>query len=317
MRLNEKPSSIFITREHEQPPLEYGPQRLHYMYSVGIPQAYLTLFSILQGLIFSILLTAIPLPQELNRLEIWSLLSRHYLLLPYLISLGIVILIWLHLVSITLTGGWSHSFFQVGLVTLLTAFEVCLARSITIPSLWLFLAGCIGIMGGIILIRTGIMQRPEDFHASLPFQNFGSSLKLSEISRGKYYIFIGFFLIIFGLAYNTLLLVLKRHNIYSINLIPWVVYILTFMLLCISVVFHAYRKKSHRKIREAMYESTDISIQKGIARYKKIEVKASEQIRQKFDDKTKQPQFSPAFSALITLIILIILFWLQRKVFQR
>lgn len=64
MSIGEKEPLVTITRGREQPSLEYGPQRIHYIYSVAIPQGYLTLFSILQGLVFSILLTDIPLPKR-------------------------------------------------------------------------------------------------------------------------------------------------------------------------------------------------------------------------------------------------------------
>lgn len=161
-------SSIAITRGHEQPPLEYGPQRLHYMYSVGIPQAYLTLFSILQSVVFGILLTTVPFPHTITLPEFWSFVLRQYLYLPYVISLGVLILVWLH---------------QVSLVTLLTLFEAFAARTIVILPLWLCFTGCVSLVGGITLIRTGIMRLPEDFDASPSFQKFGHRCSIYEANR--------------------------------------------------------------------------------------------------------------------------------------
>ena len=256
------------TRGYEQPSLEYGPQRLHYMYSIGIPQAYLTLFSILQGVVFGVLLTTIPLPQATNLPEFWSLVLREYCYLPYGISLGVLILIWLHQISITLTGGWPHSFLQVGLVTLLALFEVFAARTIAILPLWLCFTGCVSFVGGVILIRTGIMHLPEDFDASLPFQRFGHSLKRSEIRRGKQYLFIGISLITLAIDYDGFVSRVNAIAPSLVTLIPWSTYLLTCILLTIIVSMRHHRGKQHREARNAMYASTDIHIQNGIARYR-------------------------------------------------
>ena len=260
---------ITITRGYEQPSLEYGPQRLHYMYSVGIPQAYLTLFSILQGVVFGVLLTTIPFPQATTLPEFWSLVLRQYLYLPYVISLSVLILIWLHQVSITLTGGWPHSFPQVGLVTLLALFEVFTSRTIATLPLWLCFTGCVSLIGGVILIRTGTTHLSEDFDASLPFQRFGYSLKQSEIQRGKQYLFIGIGLIMLAVCYDGFISLINVVAPALVNLIPWSIYLLICILLTIIVLMRHHRSKQHREARNVMYASTDIHIQNGVARYRK------------------------------------------------
>ena len=269
MHIDTEQSPIAITRGYEQPPLEYGPQRLHYMYSIGVPQAYLTLFSILQGIVFGVLLTNIPFPQVISLPELWSFVLRQHFYLPYVISLGVLILIWLHQISITLTGEWPHSFPQVGLVTLLALFEIFAARTIATLPLWLCFTGCVSLVGGVILIRTGIMHLPEDFDASLPFQRFGYSLKHSEIRRGKQYLFIGVGLTMLAVGYNSSISLANTVAPSLVNLIPWSVYLLTCILLTIIVVMRHHRGKQHREARNAMYASTDIHIKNGVARYRK------------------------------------------------
>src|SRR5712691_6433328 len=96
--------SIVIIRGREQPSLEYGPQRIHYIHSVALPQAYLTLSSVLQALAFSILLVGFPLPKEITWPAFWSFVLQQYFYLPYALSIGLLILAWILLVNVSLYG---------------------------------------------------------------------------------------------------------------------------------------------------------------------------------------------------------------------
>jgi len=98
-----------ITRDQEQPPLTFGPKRIHYLYSVVLPQIHLTLVSVLQGIVFGVLLVSIPLPPTSSWPTILYYLLDHYFYLPYGISSVVIIIIWIQFVEVTMFLFWPLS----------------------------------------------------------------------------------------------------------------------------------------------------------------------------------------------------------------
>jgi hypothetical protein len=155
----EEPTRLAVTQEiteqtiyeftvsSETPPLTMGPKRLHYQYSVALPQGILTFVSVLQGIVFSLLLLNTPLLPSLHTLS-WGFLLQQYLYLPYIISALVILIIWQQYVYATLFLVWPISLFQSTLIFLMTLAEILTFRQVGSLSTWLFGLGWVAIIGG-------------------------------------------------------------------------------------------------------------------------------------------------------------------------
>jgi hypothetical protein len=164
-----------ITRGRESPPLSPGPQRLHYQFSVSLPQTQLTFASVLQGVVFGWLLLNIPITSaNISWASFFDLALKQYLYLPYIISSLVIMLIWIQIVHTSLFMNEPFSIFQYILVFLLTisemlAFGQLKSSPLSPPPLspWLFGLGWIGIVGGFIRIHNdrwlyrGTIKKPD------------------------------------------------------------------------------------------------------------------------------------------------------------
>ncbi len=311
-------TSPLITRGKEQPSLEYGPQRLHYIYSVGIPQAYLTLFSILQGFVFSVVLASIPVPKDTQLPLIWDFTIQKFFYLPYIISLSILILIWLHLISVTLASNWPHTFFQILLIVGLALFETVAIQNIKTLSIWLTFLGCTSVLGGTILIRTGRLRHADDFDPHPAFQKYGEVLKKWEAEKGKQYIIIGVLLITITIIRYILLYTFNLYSSFFHIIFPWLIYIFIIAILYCMIVSRIIRNKSYRETQGVMYHSTDLIISRGVARYNKNSPTFPETTSFK-EDNSKIHNKAASRNLLTVLVssnVLIILYILQ-KVFLK
>lgn len=164
---------------------------------------------------------------------------------------------------------WPHSFLQISLVTVLTLFETLAVRSTLTLSIWLFFIGSVSAVGGIILIRTGLMRHPDDFDPNPLFQKFMNALKKWELLRGRQYICVGFVFITVSLLYSPGILLIQAWNSNFVGFVPWIVYMLVTVLLTFMVATQPHRIREHREAKKAMYASTDMVVSGGVARYNK------------------------------------------------
>lgn len=238
-------SRILIrTKNRENPPLTFGPRRLHYQYSAVLPSIHLTLVSILQGIAFGVLLLGIPLsnPEQVS----WNILLIHeYFYLPYLISSLVILLIWKEFAQACLFSNWPLSALQTGLTYLIAVPEILAFRAISIPTGkddptitstmlggWLISIAFIGIIGGCIRINNLKLQDLKDYESEEVGEK---SLKL-EIFEGSLYIGLGILVTFISLAYFYISSLNNIKNISQITLImSWGIIALLFIF--VSTVF--------------------------------------------------------------------------------
>jgi hypothetical protein len=162
--------SRVITKGKEAPPLTFGPQRLHYQYSVGLPQMHLSFVSVLQGLVFGVLLLGVPLPNasaltDLGAFEKFVLAQHGYL--AYLVSSLLILVIWAQYAQNSLSAIWPLSSGQLGLSLLLSVAELLAVRAIGDFGLWLTGLGAIGVIGGVIRLNNLRLQAPQDYESPM------------------------------------------------------------------------------------------------------------------------------------------------------
>src|SRR5258708_8506674 len=138
--MNQQPSPIDEIHifENENPPIKFGSKRLFYQYSVSIPQIQLVLVSVLQGIVFTVLLTrSIPIPHlakaAFNLLQLSLLLQffvQQYFYLPYILTSLILIIVWTNFVYASAVFVWPPTPLQAGLIYLITIVEVVMANAV-------------------------------------------------------------------------------------------------------------------------------------------------------------------------------------------
>lgn len=231
-----------ITRNQETPPLTLGPRRLHYQYSVVLPQTTLTLVSVLQGIVFGLLLVNTPILPTYTALS-WNFLLQQYFYLPYIISATLILLIWQQFVSATLLGIWPSSLFQSALIFLMVLAEILTFRKIGFFSIWLFGLGCIGIIGGGTRLNNLRFISKGTFEPRPSLQKAAITLRKAQKRDGLLYISLGIVVVLWGLGYNQLL--------QYIPLMPWIVLlVLIGVLLSITITYNRSRQSYLSEIVE-------------------------------------------------------------------
>jgi hypothetical protein len=157
-----------ITKGKESPPLSFGPLRLHYQYSVGLPQMHLSFVGVLQGVVVGVLLLGLPLPGA-GAISGWGqfaqfLLDQHGYL-AYVVTSILILVTWAQYAQNSLYAIWPLSSGQLGLSFLLSVAELLAARTIGEFGLWLVALGAIGVIGGLIRLNNLRLQKQEDFES--------------------------------------------------------------------------------------------------------------------------------------------------------
>ncbi len=256
-----KNQTVFeITRNREIPPLTLGPKRLHYQHSVVLPQTALTLVSVLQGIVFGILLVNTPLLPSLTALS-WNLLFQQYLYLPYIISVIVILLIWQQFVSVILFVLWPQTLYQYTLMFLIALAEILTFRQIGSFSLWLFGVGCIAIIGGGTRLSNLRLIRKGNYEPYPSLELLFNSDRKVEKRDGLLYISLGIVLVLCGLGYNQLF--------QSRPIITWIILILLVgVLLLISIMYD----RSLRWYLKKIVEGSDlIVLPNGVLGYESLQ----------------------------------------------
>jgi hypothetical protein len=146
------------------PPIEFGPRRAFYQYSVGVPQFHLILVSVLQSIVFGMLVTNLPpLPQwsEVNARGLDFVLAAA----PYLLSALIVLIVWVDFVYVSAVLVWPARFWYAFLIYSVTFTEVFMVRAIIEPGQidipkWVFGVGLVVGVSGLVRLSNRSYFRP-------------------------------------------------------------------------------------------------------------------------------------------------------------
>lgn len=153
----------YITRNLE-PPITLGPHRLHYQYSVTVPQTYLTLVSVLQGIAFGVLLLSVRLPTQASAAQILRfMLFDQHLYLAFLASSLLILLIWSQFIYVSMFVIWPLSTLQTALIYLVALAEVITFREIDSIPVWAAGMGLTAIVGALIRTTNLRFQEEADF----------------------------------------------------------------------------------------------------------------------------------------------------------
>lgn len=210
---NQLPDSYVRTRDSLTPPLNMGPHRFHYQYAAVIPQTYLTLISVLQGIVFGVLLLNFPLPKNLSIESIRLVFVQQFFYLPYVISSMIILAIWSQLVQAILFLTWPFTPRQTTLIFFLSLLEILAFTNIGNFSIWLGGLGTIGIVGGVIRLNNiGLLLKKEPNWIS-PMSGVSSLIEKDEKNEGLTYMGLGFFTVVLAFAVNPLTALTVQHHL--------------------------------------------------------------------------------------------------------
>jgi|GEM_PF-128615 len=269
------------------PPLQFGSRRLYYQYSVTIPQVQLVLASVLQGIVFTILLTRkIDFPTQLNK-DIYFLFQLPYLFgfffhqqyfyLPYIISALVVIIGWMDFVYATAVLIWPPTPLQAIMFILLTVAEIAMASTVSPVgiALWRSSLGLTTVVGGIMRLNNVRIFQPEDFEDL----EVGKDILKKEKFYGRLYIGMGSLGVVIGVSYYVILgWVQALFHLPSSNadvLLHWIVYLL--ILGEIGFVLNQdrdYRQKLLQRLTTNTTPPLEVTPFGGIRHKREAEVKA-------------------------------------------
>lgn len=186
-------SEVIITEGRESPSLKLGPQRLHYQFSVTVPQAHLTFVSVLQGIALGVLLLNIPLPPDSLTLStiLPYLINSQHLYLPFVLSALLILMIWKEFVQASMYLNWPLTVKQLGLTMLIAVVEIMAFRAIDNLVAWLIGIGLIGMVGGIIHWNNLKIQAPTDYDS----RDTEKSSRVEERAIGWKYFILGLLII--------------------------------------------------------------------------------------------------------------------------
>jgi hypothetical protein len=256
-----------ITRGKESPPLTFGPQRLHYQYSVGLPQMHLSFLGVLQGVVVGVLLLGLPLPGT-TALSSWSMFVQFVLdqhgYLAYVVSSLLILVIWAQYAQNSLYAIWPLSSGQLGLSYLLSVAELLAARAISQFGPWLIALGAIGVIGGLIRLNNLRLQRREDFESTRVAQG------VARPWPGSIYVGVGILTTLGGIGFLSLspssLQQLGVSWLQTKSAIEWIALgVLTAVAIGISVLDHRQR----RWLLETALVDSDMQVTRfGVIRYR-------------------------------------------------
>lgn len=180
-----------ITRDQESPPLTFGARRVHYSYSVALPQMHLTFVSVLEGLALGELVADIPLPKPSN---IGPTLIAQHAYLPYIVSALLILLIWKQFAHNSTFSVWPPSTSQLGLSLLVAVSQVLAFRVIGDFGQWLIGIGATGVVGGIIRLNNMRLQAPGDWESEM----LDGLVRRTNRRDGSLYIILGGLVMLVG-----------------------------------------------------------------------------------------------------------------------
>jgi hypothetical protein len=256
--IDKKPFKDYvITRNQEKPPLTMGPQRLHYIFATTLPQIYLTLLSVLQGLVFGVLLYNIPLPQNISLANIFAFSIQQYLYLPYIVSSLVMLIVWNQFVHGILFLTWPFTVFQSSLIFLMSLAEILTFAHANLLPEWLFGLGLIAIIGAIIRFNN-IRFLPNDEQQKIaPVNNYAVFSKSTEKSDGVLYISVGIIVLVCSISFNAVIKAVSMFGTLFPSLIRWGILILL-LLMAFGILF--FDKRNRRTYLNIFISGSDLVI---------------------------------------------------------
>ena len=270
MANSEQHAHQIVTFGQESPPLQFGARRLHYQYSVAIPQIHLILVSILQGVVFSLLLyLSPPVPLSANAITLDFFLHA-YFYLPYIITSLIILIAWLDFVYASAVLIWPPSAFQVGLIYLLAVAEVFMVKSVEHFPLWVSGCGMVTIIGGIMRCNNYRIFTEEDFEQP----QVGKTVLRNELWYGLGYIALGVIGVSYGLGFDLILHWIRHLHLWGVQdndrLLHWISYIN--LMIDVGIILQVDVRYRRYLLRE-LTSNTDIQMtDHGGIRYKPVSV---------------------------------------------
>ena len=264
---NEVSNNYIVTRDKETPPLIMGPRRLHYIFATALPQTYLTLLSVLQGLVFGVLLLNISLPSNINSSTFFPNILQHYLYLPYIISSLVILIVWSQFVHGILFLTWPFTVFQSSLIFLMSLVEILTFAHTNVLSDWIFGLGWIAIVGALIRFNN-IRYLPNDKHTWITsVNNYVVFSKRTEISDGILYMSLGIIVVAFSYIFNSITNVTNAQDILFPTIIKWSSLTFLFLSTCIILLIDKANRRIYLKI--FVGDSDLVASPQGIISYKK------------------------------------------------
>jgi hypothetical protein len=175
-------------REEAIVPVTIGPKRLAFQFGSLLPQVHLTLISVLQGVVLTVLI------QQLDQLTDIALISRA------IASFMTIVLVWHLYANAFLTFIWPFLGVHTLLLFAFTAAEIYAFASIHDPLKWLWGLATAAFIGTVIRLLNTTIVAEENYEES---KNYDLDVHLEKIAAIHLFL-VGIVLLLIGFARDSL-----------------------------------------------------------------------------------------------------------------
>jgi hypothetical protein len=164
--------------------------RAYYQYSTSIPQSHLVLVSVLEGIVFGVLLfNNIQMPTFPGSLSLEYCLQVFLALAPFVATSMIILLTWTDFVYASTVLIWPPTIQQTALIYLTCFPQVIAARTIDFSSfaVWVVATSFVTLTAALVRFNNLLIFRNYDFED----ERLGADLLRREFYYGWLYSFVG------------------------------------------------------------------------------------------------------------------------------
>lgn len=182
------------------PPIRFGLKRAYYQYSTSIPQSHLVLVSVLEGIVFGVLLiNNLTLPKFPGALTPEYALQLYLAIAPFVATSLIILLTWTDFVYASTVLIWPPSIQQTALIYLASVPQIVAAREIGDFQVWMLGCSLVTLVAGLVRFNNRLIFRAYDFED----EQLGANLLRREIYYGWLYTGLGLLGLVLISQYGT------------------------------------------------------------------------------------------------------------------
>jgi hypothetical protein len=170
------------------PPIRFGLKRAYYQYSTSIPQSHLVLVSVLEGIVFGVLLiNNLTLPRFSGVVTLGYSLKVFLAIAPFIATSLIILLTWTDFVYASTVLIWPPSIQQTALIYMASVPQIVAARAINNFPVWVVGCSLVTLVAALVRFNNRLIFRAYDFED----EHLGANLLRREIYYGWLYTGLG------------------------------------------------------------------------------------------------------------------------------
>lgn len=201
MNPSAEPGNKTPSYRENSPPIRFGLRRAYYQYSTSIPQSHLVLVSVLEGIVFGVLLynNGVVVAAPPNPLTFEYLLRVFLAIAPFIATSLIILLTWTDFVYASTVLIWPPTIQQTALIYLTSVPQIVAAREIADFPVWVVACSFVTLSAALVRFNNLIIFRPYDFED----EQLGADLLRREFYYGWLYSFFGILGLLLISLYGT------------------------------------------------------------------------------------------------------------------